>query len=123
MAPTDKAELISFDDVKQALQRALMDTKKIENLPDLPSKIQVAIVAIQDCYTTKDKDTIRVQGRGWVDLQLVYGNTEIGEFETNEDFPITYSAEFRNDKTLLSCNAVANTDRFYGREEEEEVEV
>jgi hypothetical protein len=45
MAHIDKAELISFDEVKQALQRALMDTKKIENLPDLPSKIEVAIVA------------------------------------------------------------------------------
>jgi hypothetical protein len=116
MAP-DRAELMSFDEVKQALQRALMDTKKIENLPDLPSKIEVAIVAIQDCYTTRDKDTIKVQGKGWVDLQLVYGNSEIGKFEINEDFPITYSAEFRSDKTLLSCKAVANTDRFYGRVE------
>jgi hypothetical protein len=82
-----------------------MDPSKVENLPTLPSKIKVNQVGIRDCSATKDRDTIKVHGKGWIDLCL-NGNSEIGELQVMDDFPITYSAEFTNDRTLLSCKAV-----------------
>jgi hypothetical protein len=109
MTRIDKAELISYDQVKAALRRALRDTSKIENLPPLPSKIKVNQVGIRDCSATKNRDKIKVHGKGWVDLDLIYKvckKTVVGELQVSEDFPITYSAEFANDKTLLSCKAI-----------------
>ena len=109
MTRIDEAELISYDHVKRALRRALRDTDKIENLPPLPSKIKVSQVGIRDCSATKNRDKIKVHGKGWVDLDLVYNvcnKSLAGELQVSEDFPITYSAEFANDKTLLSCKAV-----------------
>jgi hypothetical protein len=109
MTHIDKAELISFDKVKRTLRRALKDTDKIDNLPPLPSKIKVTQVGIKNCSATKDGGKIKVHGKGWVDLDLIYKvckKTVVGELQISEDFPITYSAEFANDKTLLSCKAV-----------------
>jgi hypothetical protein len=112
MTRKGKAELISFDHVKQKLRRGLKDTSKIDNLPPLPTRRTVTQVGIQNCSATQDGDTIKVHGEGWVDLDLVYGNAEIGEIEVTENFPITYSAEFTNDRTLLSCEAVVNPDHY-----------
>jgi hypothetical protein len=114
MTRIDQNELISYDQVKHALETALMDISKIENLPPLPAKRAVTGVRIQDCSATQDGETIKVQGKGWVELEFHYGNAEIGEIDVIREFPMTYSAESDRDRTLLSCKAVAST-----REEED----
>jgi hypothetical protein len=112
MTRIDEGELISYDQVKKRLRRALRDTSKIVNLPTLrASKITVDQVVIQDCSATKARDTIKVHGKGLVEMCLLYKNTELGDVQVMEEMPITYSAEFTHRKVLLDCKAVARLPR------------
>lgn len=116
MTRIDKAELISYDQVKKKLQRALKNPSKIVNLPPLrASKITVGLVMIQKGAAKKAKDRITVHGMGEVELHILYKNTEMGDIEFNEELPITYSAEFTHRKALLDCKAVARLPRWWGR--------
>jgi hypothetical protein len=108
MTRIDKAELISYDQVKQILRRALRDTSRIVNLPPLhASKIKVGFITIKNFSAKKTSDRIKVHGMGEVELHILYKNTEMGDIEFNEELPITYSAGFTHRKALLDCEAVA----------------
>ena len=61
MTRKGKAELISFDQVKQKLRRGLKDTSKIDNLPPLPTRRKVTQVGIQNCSATQDGDARRME--------------------------------------------------------------
>jgi hypothetical protein len=118
MTRKDEGELISHDQVKKKLQRALKDPIKIVNLPPLrASKITVGLVMIQKGAAKKAKDRIKVHGKGEVELHILYTNTEMGDIEFNQELPITYSAEFTHRKALLDCKAVARLPRWWGRRE------
>jgi hypothetical protein len=107
MTRIDKAELISYDQVKQTLRRALRDTSRIVNLPPLhASKIKVGFITIKNFSAKKTSDRIKVHGMGEVELHILYKNTEMGDIEFNEELPITYSAGFTHRKALLDCEAV-----------------
>jgi hypothetical protein len=115
MALIDEGELISHDQVRRRLERALKDPSKIVNLPPLrASKVEVGLVVIKKGSARKTNDKIKVQGKGFVEMRLLYKNAELGEIEVQEDLPITYSAEFTHRKALLGCKAVARLPREWG---------
>ena len=116
MKKSTEEKIISVEQVNRVMQHFLSDATNIENLADLGPSVEIEEAVVENISATHDgPSVIKVVGKGYVDVNLVFGGGNARDgMESGTSFPITFSASFNDDdeKELITAHARANVDSY-----------